>query len=121
MLDNTDGLPGPVIEEQVREAGGGEAEVGRRPLCPFVFQRESVSPGDVDGRHRAGDGVEARGEHQRVETEGLTHGLDAGFADSDQRLGPQVDQAHMGLVERRVVAGVEAQAFRTDRIVIGAQ
>ena len=41
MLLSTDGLPGPVISEQVREPGDAEAEVGARAVGPLV---RSVRP-----------------------------------------------------------------------------
>ena len=67
MLLSTDGLPGPVIDEQVREAGEAEAEVGARAVGPLVAQRDAVAAADVDREQRAGHRVEAGGEHDRVD------------------------------------------------------
>lgn len=56
-----------VGEEQVREAGGRHAEVGPCVFGPFGFQGLAVDAFDVDLGEAAGDGVEARGEHEDVE------------------------------------------------------
>ena len=53
--------------EQVREAGGGQAEVGAGPGRPRVAQRTPSRPRDVGREQGAGHGVEAGGEHERVE------------------------------------------------------
>ena len=68
MLLSTDGLPGPVIGEEVREAGDGEAEVGARARRPT--SRCSVRPPRPRMsmlEQRAGHGVEAGGEDDGVE------------------------------------------------------
>ena len=67
MFDRTDGLPGPVIVKRLGKPARHEPEVGRRPVGPLLPQREAVAPGDVDGDHRAGHGVEPGGVDDRVE------------------------------------------------------
>ena len=67
MLLSTDGLPGPVIDEQVREPGGHEPEVGARARGPFLSQRDAAPAADVDVEQGAGHRVEAGREHDRVE------------------------------------------------------
>ena len=67
MFVSTDGLPGPGDDEQVREAGDAEAEVGARTGLPRVREGAPVAAADVDPQQRAGHRVEAGGEHDRVE------------------------------------------------------
>ena len=43
MLARTDGLPGPVIDEQVRKAGDTEPEVGPRAECPASRSGDAVA------------------------------------------------------------------------------
>lgn len=56
-----------VGEEQIREAGGRHAEVGPCAFGPFGFEALAIDAFDVDLGEPAGDGVEARGEHEDVE------------------------------------------------------
>ena len=71
------GRPRAGDHEQVREAGGGDAEVGLRAVGPLVLQLLAVAALDVDPVERARHGVEAGGEDDDVELELAVLGADA--------------------------------------------
>ena len=112
---------GPGDHEQVREPRRHQAEVGDRPVGPLLLQRQTVAAGDVDADDRAGHRVEAGGEHDRVELEGLAGRVDAGLGDRRDRVLAQVDQANVGEVVGLVVVGVETGPLGADVVVGRAQ
>ena len=115
MLLSTDGLQRPGDREQVREPGHGDAQVVPRPGGPLRCQRNPVPAPDVDGGQRAGHRVEAGREHDGVELVLGRGRAEAGRRELDQRRLAQVDQVHVGPVERLVVAGVQAHPLGADR------
>jgi len=54
--------------EQVGEAGDRDAEIGARTVRPLLLQRAAGAALEVQGLERAGQGVEAGGEDDDVES-----------------------------------------------------
>ena len=57
-------------EEQVRETGHRQPEIGLRPLGPGLAEVRAARALDVDGEQRAGHGVEPGREHDGVDLVG---------------------------------------------------
>ena len=108
--------PGAGDEEQVREAGEADAEVGPRAPGPLVAQRDAVAAADVDRVQRTGHRVEARGEDDDVDRVGALAGAHALGDDLLERVGAEVDERHVVAVERLVVLRVHARALRAPRV-----
>src|SRR5262245_15677357 len=78
--------------EEVREADGGQAQVGAGTGRPLLPQRLAIRSPDVDGEQRARHGIEADGEHDAVQRVGPIarpqavpgDRLDGGLPDVDQ-------------------------------------
>ena len=93
----------------------------RGALRPFLVQRLPVAADDVDLRDRAGHGVEAGRQHQRVGLvilAGDAHGV---FGDLLDRIGLDVDQLDIRPVEGREIVGVDADALGADRVAVRLQ
>ena len=116
MFVSTEGLPGPVMVNRFGKPGHRHAEVGAWPLAPFLLQRQSATAADVDLQQRAGHGVEAGGEHDGVDLVLLAPGADALLGDLLDRLVADIDQLHVGPVERLVVADIDAQPLAADGV-----
>ena len=102
---------GPRDGEQVREPGDAEAEVGDRPRGPRVAQRDAVAPADVDAEQRSGHRVETRREHDRVHYIGRVADVHRVLGDCVDRRAAHVDEVNVRLVERLVVAAVDARSL----------
>ncbi len=88
----------------------------RGPADQASGERLAVAAADVDARQRSGHRVEARRVDDRVELDLAGGRADAGRRDAlDGRL-CEVDEVHVGAVERGVVAGVDAQALAPDHL-----
>ena len=121
MFDSTDGLPGPVIMNRFGKPDDRQTEVGDGPVRPLSRSVRPSRPVMSTLTMRAGHRVEAGGEHDRVELQRLVGQVDAGRGDGLDRLPAKIDEAHVGSVERLVVAGVDAQPLRADGIRRRAQ
>ena len=104
-------------QEQVGEARRADAEIGARPLGPLLAQRAAAGAADVDREQRTGHRVEAGGEHDRVDL--VLHAGDAHAPRRDRfdRGLRDVDQRDVRPIERRVVAGIHAQALAADHLL----
>ena len=122
MFDSTDGLPGPVMTNRLGKPALIRPEIGPRTSGPFVVQRLAAAAVDVDPGDRTRHGVEAGGEHQRID-----------FVIFCRRYAPRcsvissigfeldVDQPHVRTVEGREIVRVDADALGADRMVVRLQ
>jgi hypothetical protein len=99
---------GPGEHEEIREPGGHESQVGRRPGLPLLLEGQAVPAGDVRSHQGAGHGVKAGGIHDGIEAERLARRLDAVLGEADNRLFTQVDKQDVRHVVGLEVAGIEA-------------
>ena len=112
---------GPGEHEEVREPGGHQAQVRRRPGRPLLLEGQAIPAGDVRRHQGAGHGVKAGGVHDGVEAERLVRRLDAVLGDADDRLLAQVDEPDVRQVEGLEVAGIEARPLGTEVVVLRAE
>ena len=104
--------------EEIRKAGRLEPEVGDRAVRPGLAERAPAGAAEVDRVERAGDGVEARRVHDRVEPVSGGRGADPRAGDPHDRGLPQIDQLDVLLVERLVVAGLERNPPGPEPVVL---
>ena len=107
--------------EEVRESGGHEPQVRRRPGRPLLLEGQAIPAGDVRCHQGAGHGVKAGGVHDGVEAERLVRRLDAFLRDADDRLLTQVDEPDVRQIVGLEVAGVEARPLGTEVVVLRAE
>ncbi len=123
LLDGRDhvgqhrGAAGPRDDEQVREAGDGEAEIGARPRGPGLIQAFAAPPSDVHGEQRSRHGVEAGGQDQAVERIARLCRPEARDREFLDGIGLGVQQRHVGPVEGLEVVGVEARALAGEHLL----
>ncbi len=118
MLLSTEGLPGPVIGEQVRKALDRQAEIGARPVGPLGADRPTAPPSDIDAQDRTGHGVEAGAEHEDVERVLRVANADSGLSDLvDGRL-LDADEGDVVAVVRLVVVDVDAHPLGRERVLV---
>ena len=108
-------------DEQIGEALAHQAEIGARTGSPFLVERPPAAAADIDLRHRPGHGIEAGGEHQRVEAVDLAAGFQAVRQDLLDRIGLDVNQRDVGAIVGRIVVGIDADPLRADRMIVGLQ
>ena len=128
LLDRRDHLrlhsraAGPGDDEHVGKARDHQAEVRERPTFPVLAKGGAIARAHVDLLQRAGHGVEARGEDQRIELVGRA-GLELHARGRDllDGIGAHPDQRHVRPVVGLVVMRIEAQALGADRMVVGRQ
>src|SRR5690606_27585203 len=105
---------GPQQEEQVGEAGHGDAQVGLHAFAPGVLELAAVAADDVEVVEGVGD-VEAGAEDDGVDFAFFAVlGDDRVLGDLGYAVG---DQLHVGPVERRVVVAGEQDPLAADRVV----
>ena len=107
----------PEQHEEVGEARHRHAEVGLDAALPLLGERTTVTSGDL--QVRVGTlGVEAGGEHERVEfVDGAFFGDDAVGHDGDDRLGDDADV----LAHESGVVGVGEDDALAPHCVIGGE
>ena len=108
-------------DEEVGKARAHQAEIGARAFRPFLVQRLPAAADDVDLGDRAGHGVKAGRQHQRVGLiilAGDAHGV---FGDLLDRIGLDVDQLDIRPVEGREIIRVDADALGADRVAVRLQ
>ena len=115
------GAAGTGDVEQVRKARRHQAQVVQRPAAPFVLDAQAAAATQVELHQGAGHGVEAGGQHQRVECELPAARTQPAGGDGGDALFAHVDQAHIRPVEAGVVAAVHAQALARDRLLRAQQ
>ena len=106
---------------EVRVAGRRDPEVRAGSFGPLLLEQHAVAPLDVERGQRPGHGVEAGGEHDRVELVLLLARAHACLRHLRQRRLPEVDERDVGQVERRVVVRVEARPLGAERVIGRAQ
>ena len=111
----------PGDQEQVREAGHRQPEVGARPRGPGLLQRAAAAAADVDRQQGPGHRVEAGGEHDRVDRVLGAARHDPARGDPLDRLGLDVDERDVVPVERLEVVRVDADALAAEREALRGQ
>ena len=107
--------------EKVGKASRHQAEVGLGSRLPCMAQRLAAATRDVDLQQSAGHGVVTGREHDAVEFIERAAGLQTAGRDALDTLFAQVYQSDVVAVVSVVVAGVDADPLRSDRMVAGAQ
>ena len=108
-------------DEQVGKTRAHQAEIGFGTFRPFLVERLAIAAANIDFCNRTRHGVEAGRQHQRVDFVILipgTHGVRQYRLD---RIGFDVDQRHVRTVEGGKIIGIDADAFRSDRVIVGLQ
>src|SRR3546814_7882831 len=105
----------------VREAGDQNAEIGRRPARPFVGEKRAVGAADVDLAQCPGHRVEPGREGYRVEFELSLRGAQAARRDLLDRCATGVDERDVGPVVGLVIARIETQPLRPDRMILRSE
>jgi hypothetical protein len=103
----------PVQDEEVREAGHGDAQVSGLPVLPRVLQAEPAEAADREGSEEVGR-LESRAQHEHVD--GSLH---AGVVDDAgaRHRGHRVrDEFGVGFVERAVVGRRQDDALAPPRV-----
>src|SRR5262249_59760426 len=78
-------------------------------------ENDPVSYPDVVATERSGQGIETGSENDGLQFEMLGGRTDASLGELNEGRLAQVEQAHVGPVERLVVAGVQAGTFGPER------
>ena len=92
MLASAAGAAGAVEQEQVGEAGHGEAEIGDRAVGPHVVRGDAAPAAESMLGERPGERVEAGGVDEHVELVQPARGPDAARLEPLDRVAAQVDQ-----------------------------
>src|SRR5579875_744551 len=110
---------GTAREEQVREPRGLQAEIGLGTVGPVLGQQQAVAAAQAHAQQCSRPEVEPGGPHHDVEFPHAVGGLDPRGRHPHHGRGLQVDEGHVGPVERLVVAGHEGRTLLGEPVVLG--
>ena len=108
-------------DEQVGEPFGHEPEVRARAVAPLVGNRHAAAAPDVDGEDRPGERVVAGRADERVEFVEACGRAHAARRDRLDRRLLEVHEFDVVAVVDAVVAGIDADALRAERVVVRAE
>ena len=101
--------------EEIGKALDRQPEIVERPVRPFLLQALAITPPDIDGQQRPGHRVEAGRKDDRIKSKLPVARGDTGGGDRADRIGLDIDNLDIGLVEGLIIMGVETGALGADR------